>query len=227
MKILMVLTNVSQYGNNSESTGLWLGEATEFIREFQGSHCEIEYASPKGGVVPLDRRSLKMADKDSLDWLNKDDDFSKALANSKSLKEVMTNKYDLIYFTGGHGTMWDFYDNSDIESLVINNYNQGAYIASVCHGIAALLTIKHNTSEYLINNKRITGFTDTEEILSGKKFKVPFSNERIAKFNGAIFVKKRFFKSHVVVDGQLITGQNPYSVVALAKVCKKTLGLRN
>ncbi|AUF83577.1 type 1 glutamine amidotransferase domain-containing protein [Mesoplasma syrphidae] len=223
MKILIVLTNVSQYGNSSQATGLWLSEVTDFIKGFQNSEFDIEYASPKGGVVPLDPRSLKIADRDSLDLLSKDTNFTRALKNSMPIKEAIMNKYDLIYFAGGHGAMWDFYNNIEIEKLVINNYQQGGYIASICHGIAALLSIKHDSSEYLISNKRITGFTDTEELLSSKKFKVPFSNERVAKFNGAIFVKKRFFKSNVVVDGQLITGQNFKSVLALAKISKKLM----
>ncbi|ALD66694.1 type 1 glutamine amidotransferase domain-containing protein [Spiroplasma cantharicola] len=222
MKVLIVLTNISTYGNTNKKTGLWLGEATEFIRELHPNF-KIDFASPNGGKVPIDPRSIKMADKKSLEILKSENDFSNSISQSLSIKDVIKKKYDLIYFTGGHGVMWDFYNNPVIEELIRFNYENGAYISSVCHGIAALFNVKTSNGEFLIHKKKITGFTKTEEILSGKRRKVPFLNEQAAKNNGADFIKKRFFKSHVVVDGHIVTGQNPYSVIELAQTINKLL----
>ncbi|QEH61904.1 ThiJ/PfpI family protein [Spiroplasma chinense] len=222
MKILMIMTNVNTYGNFKEATGLWLGEATEFIQYLDKDRFTIDYASPNGGKVYLDPRSVKMANKKSLEILKNDIDFINGLENSKKISEVDFKDYEAIYFTGGHGVMWDFFENKDIAKLVINMIENNKYVLSVCHGIAGLLNIKYK-DKYIITGKKITGFTTSEEILSGKKKKVPFFNQKIAKENGAKFKKKRFFKSNVVVDENFITGQNPFSTVALAKKVNEIL----
>lgn len=221
-KILMVLTNIDEYPTTKEKTGLWLGEATEFIDVLNNQAIEIDYVSPKGGKVPIDPRSLKYADNKSLQMLNTNNSFSQSLKKSLNIMQVDYEKYDAIYFTGGHGVMWDFFNNKDINTITMNIYNKGGYIISVCHGIVALLELKKD-NQFLIKNKKITGFTNTEELLSGKKRKVPFLSQTLAQQRGAIFLKKRFFKSNVIIDGKIITGQNPYSVRELALKVKKIL----
>lgn len=95
-------------------------------------------------------------------------------------------------------------------------YRHHGYISSVCHGIAGLLNLKED-GQYLINGKNITGFTTSEEILAGKKSVVPFLNKKVAEDHGAHFRQKLSYRKYAIQDGRLITGQNPFSVRAVAK----------
>ncbi|TVT00542.1 type 1 glutamine amidotransferase domain-containing protein [Enterococcus durans] len=97
------------------------------------------------------------------------------------------------------------------------NENNG-YILSVCHGVAGLFNIKDSEGNFLISGKRITGFTKAEEILAGKAKVVPFFNQKVAEERNALFQKKRFYKEFALKDGRIITGQNPFSVRAVAKL---------
>ncbi|WP_375199225.1 type 1 glutamine amidotransferase domain-containing protein [Bacillus sp. RS11] len=216
-KILVVLTNITRYANTTEATGLWIGEATEFVEEVTKSGLEVDYVSPKGGFVPVDPRSMKYADESTFSIYESEDFQNRALRNSMHPSDVNPNDYIAIYYTGGHGVMWDFPNNPELQQISLTIYNNGGYIASVCHGIAGLLNIKDKNGDYLIRNKKITGFTTTEEILSTKKSIVPFLNKDIAIKHGAIFQKARAFRSFVVQDGNLITGQNPFSTREVAK----------
>lgn len=216
-KILVVLTNITRYANTTEATGLWIGEATEFVEEVTKSGFEVDYVSPRGGFVPIDPRSMKYTDESTFSIYESEDFQNRALRNSMQPSDVNPNDYIAIYYTGGHGVMWDFPNNPELQQISLTIYNNGGYIVSVCHGIAGLLNIKDKNGDYLIRDKKITGFTTTEEILSTKKSIVPFLNKDIAIKNGAIFQKARAFRSFVVQDGNLITGQNPFSTREVAK----------
>lgn len=115
-KILVVLTNITRYVNTTEATGLWIGEATEFVEEVTKSGFEIDYVSPRGGFVPIDPRSMKYADESTFSIYESEDFQNRALRNSMQPSDVNPNDYIAIYYTGGHGVMWDF--------LIILNYNK-------------------------------------------------------------------------------------------------------
>lgn len=146
------------------------------------------------------------------------DFIERALRNTMKPSEVVPGDYVAIYYTGGHGVMWDFPDNSSLQKIALSIYQQNGYILSVCHGIAGLLNIKDAEGNYLIANKKITGFTTAEEILAGKKSIVPFLNQEMAKARGAHFKKKRFYRDFALKDHRIITGQNPFSVRSVAKM---------
>lgn len=224
-KVLVVLTNTSRYPNKQEATGLWLAEATEFVAQVQEAGLEVDYVSPKGGYVPIDPRSLKEVyiDEETLEIYQSDDFRKRALGQSLAPHEVSADNYVAIYFTGGHGVLWDFYDNEELHQIAESIYENGGFITSVCHGVAGLLNLKDSQGQYLIANRNITGFTQCEEILSGKHKFVPFGTEREAKKRGANFQKKRPFASHAVQDDRLITGQNPQSGRAVADLLTKAL----
>ncbi|HFR3976136.1 TPA: type 1 glutamine amidotransferase domain-containing protein [Streptococcus suis] len=187
-KILVVLTNVSQYKNDEEKTGLWLAEATEFVDEVTKAGFEVDYVSPKGGSVPIDPRSLKKAyvSKEDLQLSESSDFKERALLHSLKPEDVQPEDYIAIYYTGGHG-------------------------------VAGLLNIRARDGRHLIEGKKITGFTKWEEILSGKLKKVPFITETEVKKRGADFQKKLPFTSFALQDGRFVTGQNPMSGRAVAK----------
>ena len=216
-KVLIVETNITRYQGTNEPTGLWLGEAAEFVDEMQQAQIAVDYVSPNGGFVPLDPRSMKYTDAATLAVYEDSDFINRALKNTLKPSQVDPDDYTAIYYTGGHGVMWDFPDNPELQAIALAIYQHGGYVTSVCHGIAGLLNIKDQTGQYLIAGKTITGFTATEELIAGKKRVVPFLNRERATAHGAIFSQHRFYREYAITDGQLITGQNPFSARAVAR----------
>ncbi|WP_283679860.1 type 1 glutamine amidotransferase domain-containing protein [Lentilactobacillus sp. Marseille-Q4993] len=220
-KVLIVETNVTRYAGTYDATGLWLGESTEFAEELQKVGIAVDYVSPKGGFVPLDPRSMKYVDESIMEFYETNDFKTRGLTETLSPSEVDPDNYFAIYYAGGHGTMWDFPDDKQLQSIALAIYQQNGYVTSVCHGIAGLLNIKDESDNYLIDGRTITGFTKAEEILAGKKSVVPFFNKAEAEKRGANFKQKRAYKDYAVQDGHFITGQNPFSARSVAKLLIK------
>ena len=219
-KIAVILTNVDHYGNDEEKTGLWLSEATEFVNTVIPKGIDVDYISPKGGVVPLDPRSLGklyVKKEDKRLWESKDFQ-ERALKNSLCADTVNPSEYLGIYYTGGHGVLWDFPENKQLQRLAWEIYKNGGYVMSVCHGVCGLLNITDDKGTPLIKGRKITGFTKEEEILSGKYKKVPFITETEIKKKEAVFCKKFPFRRYAIHDNRFITGQNPMSGGEVAKV---------
>ena len=89
-------------------------------------------------------------------------------------------------------------------------------MAFVCHAPAALKNVKVD-GEYLVKDKKVTGFSNTEEEAVGLSDVVPFLLEDALKENGGHYEKGADWQSYVVEDGLLITGQNPASSEDAAK----------
>lgn len=217
-KVLIVETNVQEYGKTGEPTGLWLGESAEFVADLQKAGIDYDFVSPKGGFVPLDPRSMKYTNQEIMDVYEQPDFIKRGLQDTMKPEDVDPKNYDAIYYTGGHGVMWDFPDNSKMQDISREIYENGGYISAVCHGIAGLMNIKGSDGQYLIKDKKVTGFTTAEEVLAGKKNVVPFLNKDVATERGADFIKKRFYSEFAIADGRMITGQNPFSVHAVSKL---------
>ncbi|MBO1138451.1 MULTISPECIES: type 1 glutamine amidotransferase domain-containing protein [Enterococcus] len=217
-KVLIVETNVQKYAGTDEPTGLWLGESVEFISELYKQKIDVDFVSPQGGFVPLDPRSMKYTNADIMNVYLDKEFIREGLVNTKKPEDIDPEKYNAIYYTGGHGVMWDFPDNKELQEIALAIYENNGYILSVCHGIAGLLNIKDKEGNFLISDKKITGFTKAEERLAGKTRVVPFFNQEEAKKRKAFFQKKRFYKEFAIKDGRIITGQNPFSVRAVAKL---------
>ncbi|WEV53838.1 type 1 glutamine amidotransferase domain-containing protein [Leuconostocaceae bacterium ESL0723] len=217
-KILIVETNTQHYKHTDEPTGLWLGESTEFVDELNQAGIPYDFVSPRGGFVPLDPRSMKYVDHNIMQVYEDPDFIKRGMTATLKPSDVTPDDYVGIYYTGGHGVMWDFPDNSDLQRIALQIYQNDGYLMSVCHGIAGLLNIKNDAGDYVIKNKNVTGFTKSEEILAGKLKVVPFLNKEVAEAHGAQFKQARFYKEFAIQDGHLITGQNPFSVRAVAKL---------
>lgn len=217
-RVLIVETNTKFYGIKKEATGLWLGECAEFVAAMKAAQIEVDYVSPKGGFVPLDPRSMKYMDAATRKLYDQDEFIERALINTLKPEEVDPLKYRAIYYTGGHGVMWDFPEDKRLQELALTIYENKGYLLSVCHGVAGLLNIKDKAGNYLIKDKEITGFTKTEEIMAGKTKVVPFYNADEARKRGAQFKQKRFYSEFALRDGRIITGQNPFSVKKVAKL---------
>lgn len=224
-KLLFIVTNVGMYASGHLKTGLWLSELTHIYHAAKYKGWDITIASPKGGNTPIDPESLKplVLDKISKDYYE-DPLFMEALAHTKSLNRVKSESFDCVYLAGGHATMYDFPDDVTLQNLIRDQYEKGKMVAAICHGVGGLLNVKLSNGEFLIKGKSMTGFDWFEETLARRKREVPFNLEASIKERGAD-LKKAFIPmtSNVVVDGNLITGQNPFSSKEMAKVVVREL----
>lgn len=224
-KILLIVTSVGMYASGRLKTGLWLSELTHIYHSAKGRGWHLTIASPKGGNTPIDPESLKplVLDKISKNYYESPV-FMKELDQTKSLEEVKSQSFDCVYLAGGHATMYDFPDDNTLQSIIRNQYEKGKMVAAICHGVGGLLNVKLSNGEYLIKGKSVTGFDWFEETLARRKREVPFNLEAAIRDRGAD-LKKAFIPmtSNVVVEGNLITGQNPFSSKEMAKVVIREL----
>ncbi|MNG76286.1 chaperone protein HchA [compost metagenome] len=216
-KILVVLTNTAKYPTLKRATGLWLGEAVHFVEVVEKAGYTVDYVSPAGGYVPIDPHSLQMAP--DLDWAKYDDkEFMNRLGNTFSPGQVKAEDYSAIYYTGGHGVMWDFPDNPPLQTLACQIYERGGVIAAVCHGVVGLLNIKLKDNSLLLKDRKVTGFSNTEEHLVELDKVVPFLTENELGARGGIYSKHDDpWAAYVVSDNRLVTGQNPASSALVAQ----------
>lgn len=220
LQILIMVTNTDMYASGNLKTGLWLSEVTHIYHAAKEQAYKIILASPKGGNAPVDPESLKPLVLDELSthyW--EDPEFRRALQQTFSFDEVSGQLFDCIYLAGGHGTMYDFPGNTVLQSIIKKHYENNKKVTAICHGVSGLLNVKLSDGEYLIKGKKLTGFTWFEESIARRKKEVPFDLEASLKARGANFRKALIpMTSNVVVDGQLITGENPFSSLDMAKV---------
>lgn len=224
-RILHVVTNRDYYKDPSQPTGLWLSELAHAWHIFERESYEQRIVSPKGGVSPLEPRSLKwpLADATSKRWLT-DPDRRAVLANTAKPDEIDATAFDAIYFTGGHGVMYDFPDDAGLQRLTREIYERGGIVSSVCHGYCGLLNTRLADGALLVSGRRLTGYAWIEEVLAGVAGKVPYNVEHEMEQRGARYEKALVpFVSNVVVDGRLITGQNPGSAAATARAVSEQL----
>lgn len=224
-RILHVVTNVAKYTVYDRPTGLWLGELTHAYDEFEKHNYKQDIVSPLGGRSPLEPKALgKFVADASVIARQNDPAFMRLLEQTLKPSEIHWQDYDAIYYTGGHGVMFDFLDNPELQDITRNIYEDGGIVSTVCHGYCGLLNVKLSNGRYLIDGKKMTGFTWAEEVLAGVAKKVPYNAESMAKQHGADFSKCLIpFAPHVVTDGTLITGQNPFSAKNTAEAVIKAL----
>ncbi len=217
MKILMVLTSHDQLGNTGRKTGFWLEEFAAPYFVFRDAGADVTLASPKGGQPPVDPKSdLPENQTPAMARFKQDKVAQKALSQTAKLADMKAKDFDTVFFVGGHGPMWDIVDNPDAIDLIESFYNSGKPVAAVCHASGVLHRVRINDA-LLIKGKRVTGFTDGEEEAMHLTKVVPFLVEDELKRVGAIYQKAPDWHSFVLVDGRLVTGQNPASSGPAAK----------
>jgi putative intracellular protease/amidase len=224
MRILMVLTSHDQLGNTGRKTGFWLEEFAAPYFVFRDAGVDLTLASPKGGQPPVDPKSdLPGNQTPAMARFKKDARAQKELSQPVKLAAVKAGDYDTVFYPGGHGPMWDLAEDPVSIALLESFYNSGKPIALVCHAPGALHRVKHE-GEPLVKGKRVTGFTNTEEEEVQLTEVVPFLVEDELKRLGGLYEKAPNWQSFVIVDGRLITGQNPASSTAGAQALLKLLG---
>ena len=224
-KILVVLTSVEKYPNLPRATGLWLGEAVHFVHKVEAAGFNVDYVSPQGGYTPIDPHSLAADMATDIDWEwyhNKA--FMNRLGATLKPSEIKPQDYVAIYYAGGHGVIWDFADNVELQTISRDIYEAGGYVSSVCHGAVGLLNILLSNGELLIKDKKVTGFSNEEEQLAGLAEFVPYLTETELTKRGARYEKaSEPWAAYAIADGRLITGQNPASGGPVADLLLKAI----
>lgn len=218
-RILTVVTNVGHYDDPAHPTGLWLSELTHAWEVFDAHGFEQTLVSPRGGATPLEPRSLKFPndDRSARAW-RADPARMELLENTARPDEIDASDFDAIYFTGGHAVMYDFPDSDGLQRITREIYERGGIVSSVCHGYCGLLNTTLSDGTLLVAGRRLTGFAWQEEVLARVDKLVPYNAEEEMKRRGARYSKARLpFVSYTVVDGTLVTGQNPGSAKATAE----------
>jgi putative intracellular protease/amidase len=217
MKILMVLTSHDQLGNTGRKTGFWLEEFAAPYFVFRDAGVQLTLASPKGGQPPVDPKSDLPENQTSAMSRFKQDEVAKAaLAHTVKLEDMKAADFDTIFYVGGHGPMWDLAESAVSIALLESFYNSGKPIALVCHSPGVLRHVTYK-GEPLVKGKRVTGFTNGEEAAVQLTHVVPFLVEDELLRLGAIFEKVADWQPFSVVDGRLVTGQNPASSTTAAQ----------
>lgn len=211
--VLIMVTNADTIaGNKDKPTGLWLSEAAEPYIAFQGAGFKVDIASPKGGPVPIDPNSVENGNDDE-----KFNEVAKLLQNTLRMKDVVYENYDAIFLAGGHGAMFDFPGEPDIQNIMAYFKDNGRIISAVCHGPAAFADAKTKDGKYLVDGVKLTAFTNEEEDSVNLSEDMPFMLQTKLEENGAGFVKGTAGEEHVVSSGNFVTGQNPASSQAVAE----------
>lgn len=223
MKILMVLTSHDQLGNTGRKTGFWLEEFAAPYYVFADAGVQLVLASPKGGQPPIDPKSdLPENQTPAMERFKKDDVAKKALSQTAKLADMKAEDFDTIFYSGGHGPMWDLAESPVSISLIESFYNSGKPVALVCHAPGVLHRVTYKGAP-LVKGKRLTGFSNSEEEAVQLTHVVPFLVEDELKRLGGLYEKAPDWQSFVIVDGLLITGQNPASSTAAADALLKLM----
>lgn len=186
-RIIHAVTNVAHYDEPDEPTGLWLSELTHAWDRFKMQGYEQVIVSPRGGLSPLEPRSLKwpLLDASAKAWLD-DPRRMALLAQTGRPDGIDPTQFDAIYFTGGHAVMWDFPDDAGLQALTCAIWERGGVVASVCHGYCGLLNVTLSDGKSLVAGREVTGFAWSEEVVAGVARKVPYNAEAEVKKRGAL-----------------------------------------
>jgi putative intracellular protease/amidase/predicted enzyme related to lactoylglutathione lyase len=223
MKIVMVLTSHDKLGNTGRPTGFWLEEFAAPYFVFRDAGVELTLASPKGGQPPLDPKSdLPENQTPAMARFKKNKTAQEALANTAKLSSVKSEDFDTVFYPGGHGPMWDLAEDPVSIALLESFYNSGKPIALVCHSPGVLRHVTYK-GEPLVKGRRVTGFTNGEEEEMKLTKVVPFLVEDELLRLGAVFEKKANWQPFSIVDGRLVTGQNPASSTSAAQALLKLM----
>lgn len=218
MKILMVLTSHDQLGNTGKKTGFWLEEFAAPYYIFMDAGADVTLASPKGGQPPLDPKSDEPDfQTDATGRFHKDPAAQQVLANTAKLADVNEAEYDAVFYPGGHGPLWDLAEDQKSISLIEDFHAAGKPIAAVCHAPGVFRHALRKDGAPLVSGKSVTGFTNTEEAAVDLVDVVPFLVEDMLKDRGGNYSKQGDWAPYVVVDGKLVTGQNPASSAETAE----------
>jgi putative intracellular protease/amidase len=210
-KVLIVIS--------SDDHGYWLPEVIEPYELLQQAGFYIDIASPLGGQGKAGGSSRLSSQQQS--WF-KESSLKKELTNTLTINQVNSQNYQAVYFAGGAGPMFDFINNPAMQKLTAAIYENGGIVSADCHGIAALLNVRLSSGERLITGRKLTAKANHEEG-SWARRTYPFLLEDKIMALGGNYSSKPKGQPHVVIDGRLITGQNPASAIPMTEQLIKAL----
>jgi putative intracellular protease/amidase len=221
-KVLMV---VSGEGRDEGRTrpGFEMDEFSQAYLIFRQNGLQVEVASPSGGAVVADKYN---AAEPFNAQLLADAEGMRLLAQSRPTASLEPADYAAVYVVGGKGAMFDLPQDTALKTLLAAIYQQGGVVAAVCHGPAALADVKLDDGRLLVAGRAMTGFSNEEESVFGKRWAKEFGFllEDKMRAHGARWEEARLMMPKVVVDGRLVTGQNPYSTTGVAEAIVRGLG---
>ena len=224
MHILMVLTSHDQLGDTGKKTGFWLEEFAAPYYILKDAGARITLVSPAGGQPPLDPKSDEEASQtEATKRFKADQQAQSALASTGKLGDVKAADFNAVFYPGGHGPLWDLAEDKASIALIEAMAAAGKPVAAVCHAPGVLRHVKGPDGKPLVNGKRVTGFTNSEEEAVGLSNIVPFLVEDMLKENGGQYAKGADWAVFIQTDGTLVTGQNPASSEAAAQALLKLL----
>ena len=212
--VLLVVTSNNVKGESGIPTGFFLAELTHPMAKLEDAGIPVELASIKGGLPPVD--GLDLEDAINTRYWN-DQAFQHALSSSLRLDDVDTSRYSAVFFAGGHGTMWDFPDSPAVQRVIKEIWEAGGIVSAVCHGPAALVNARLSDGSYLVAGKQLAAFTNAEEEEVQATKIVPFLLADALTTHGANHHPAANWSANVIVDGRLVTGQNPQSAAGVGE----------
>jgi putative intracellular protease/amidase len=212
-KVLIALTSHGELGSTGRSTGFYLPEAAYPWKAFTDAGYTVDLVSVQGGRPPMD--GIDPSDPVQRAFLD-DPQMSVKLENTPRPDQVKPTDYDAILYAGGHGAMWDFPDSTRLAEIARDIYESNGVVAAVCHGPAGLVNIVLSDGRYLVDGKEVAAFTNDEEAAVGLTEDVPFLLQTRLEQRGAKHSGAPNFQPWVVLDGRLVTGQNPASATDVA-----------
>ena len=217
-KILIPVTNHGTLGNTDEKNGTYAPELTHALEVFLAAGFEYQIISIKGGVAPLYGTDIE-GDEVNASVLA-DSEFQRQIQNTLTASEVNIKEFDGIFYPGGFGCLTDLAEDKTVAAVAARHIEQGGVVGAVCHGPAALLPIVLSNGNKLLADKQVTAFTREEEVDFATINKIPYLLEESLSRSAAKFSKVQPWGEHVVVDGRLVTGQNPASAHGVAVAMK-------
>jgi putative intracellular protease/amidase len=217
-KVLIICSNHNKLGDTDDVTGVWAEELATPYYTFKDAGFDITIASIEGGEVHIDPASLhgdfktRHAEKFCIN-----EQTQQQLRESAALADVNGMEYDAIFLPGGHGIAFDGPNSRMLAEVLTEAYKAGKVVSAVCHGPCGLVNATNESGKPLVDGKTVTGFSNAEEEAVGKTKVVPFLLEDKLKELGGKYTKGEDWHSHVEVDGNLVTGQNPQSSEETAK----------
>ena len=212
MKVAIVLTSHDELGTTGRKTGFWLEELAAPYYLFKNAGVDVVLVSPKGGQAPLDPKSNEPGFQTDLTRrFETDTEAMAALANTVRLDSISADDFDTVFYAGGHGPLWDLAEDEHSARLIETILRAGKPLALVCHAPGVLRHTTNPDGTPLVEGKKVTGFTNSEEAAVGLTEVVPFLVQDELIRLGGIYSKVGDWEPYVLQDGLLITGQNPAS----------------
>lgn len=225
--VLFVLTSVSEMGPNGPPTGFTLSEAADPWLVFTKAGFEVDIATINGGAASVHPSAaysgIGLRHPNNIAFWT-DDAIQLKLQHAPAIAKVDATKYDAIYLVGGHGTMWDFPNNKALQRVIRTISDNNGIVGALCHGPSAFIGMRASDGKPFLKGRRVAAFTNDEEREAKLDKVMPFLLEDALKDEGALHLSAPNWQRQVIIDGHLVTGQNPASASAVALEMVKLMG---